>query len=77
MESNYTQKGCTGRCENCNVNQRTYCAAQMAYYAQQEIAEIKAFLASFSQSKEEDAIVVLREEEKAVETDIERVSTEL
>lgn len=62
MEGNGTKVGCSGRCENCNVNQRTYCAAQMAYYAQQEIEEIKAFLASLAQKKE-DAIVVLREEE--------------
>ena len=77
MESNYTQKGCTGRCENCNVNQRTYCASQMAYYAQQEIAEIKAILASFNRPKEEDSIVILREEEKAVEAEIIKVSEEI
>ena len=62
MEGENKKVGCSGRCENCNVNQRTYCAAQMAYYAQQEIEEIKAFLASLAQKKE-DAIVVLREEE--------------
>ena len=77
MEDNSKKVGCSGRCENCNLNQRTYCAAQMAYYAQQEIAEIKALLASFSQRKEEDAIVILREEEMAVEVDVERVSTEM
>ena len=38
------QGKCNGRCESCNVNQRTYCASQMAYFAQQDIAEIKAVL---------------------------------
>ena len=38
------QNKCNGRCEMCSVNQRTYCASQMAYFAQQDIAEIKAFL---------------------------------
>lgn len=40
-------KKCDGRCETCNINQRTYCSAQIAYYNQQEIAEIKAVLATF------------------------------
>ena len=55
--------GCSGRCENCSVNQRTYCASQMAYYAQQEMNEIKAYLISLVKSKYEDSIVVLREDE--------------
>lgn len=55
--------GCSGRCENCSVNQRTYCASQMAYYAQQEMNEIKAYLVSLVKSKYEDSIVVLREDE--------------
>lgn len=38
------KKGCNGHCENCNINQRTYCAAQMAYYNQKEIAAIRADL---------------------------------
>lgn len=38
------KRECDGHCERCNVNQRTYCAAQMAYYNQQEIAEIKDML---------------------------------
>lgn len=67
MEGEVKKVGCSGRCENCNVNQRTYCASQMAYYAQQEIAEIKAILASFSNKKEEDSIVVLREERVSIE----------
>lgn len=71
MENNYTQKGCTGRCENCNVNQRTYCAAQMAYYAQQDIAEIKAYLASLEQNKDNDGIVILREEKVVEEGEVE------
>ena len=35
---------CDGKCIDCSINQRTYCAAQMAYYNQQEIAAIKAIL---------------------------------
>ena len=35
---------CDGHCEKCNINQRSYCSAQMAYYNQKEIAEIKAML---------------------------------
>lgn len=37
-------KRCNGKCENCDINQRTYCAAQRAYYNQMDIAEIKAIL---------------------------------
>ena len=33
--------GCTGRCENCNMTQRVYCAAQIGLYNQKEIAVIK------------------------------------
>lgn len=70
MEDDSKKVGCSGRCENCNVNQRTYCASQMAYYAQQEIAEIKAFLASFTQKKEdEDEIVLLRNEGWAIDSE--------
>lgn len=72
MEGEEKKVGCSGRCEHCNVNQRTYCASQMAFYAQQEIAEIKAMLASFGRPKEEgeEVIVVLREEEKVEEEEI-------
>lgn len=38
------EKKCTGRCELCTPNQRTYCAAQKAYYMEQDIAEIKSLL---------------------------------
>ena len=70
MEDDSKKVGCSGRCEHCNVNQRTYCASQMAYYAQQEIAEIKAFLASFTQKKEdEDEIVLLRNEGWAIDSE--------
>lgn len=77
MEGENKKVGCSGRCENCNVNQRTYCASQMAYYAQQEIAEIKAILASFRHKEEEGDILVLREEERVVETEIIEVQEEL
>ena len=49
----------------------------MAYYAQQEIAEIKAILASFRHKEEEGGILVLREEERVVETEIIEVQEEL
>lgn len=38
------EKKCTGRCEMCSPNQRTYCAAQKMYYIEQDMAEIKALL---------------------------------
>ena len=48
MEENKEQQNkCNGRCENCNINQRTYCAAQIAYYNQQEINAIKAAISDF------------------------------
>lgn len=40
------EKRCTGRCEMCTPNQRTYCAAQKAYYMEQDIADIKRLLIS-------------------------------
>lgn len=67
MEGEDKKVGCTGRCENCTVNQRTYCASQMAYYAQKEVAEIKAILLAFMQKKDEDNIVVLLDEERPIE----------
>ena len=58
MEENKEQQNqCSGRCENCNINQRTYCAAQMAYYNQQEIAVIKSFLSDFCKRGGEDIIL--------------------
>lgn len=42
MEENI--QGCTGHCERCSVNQRTYCAAQRSYFLEQEITEIKSML---------------------------------
>ena len=56
---------CNGKCEECSVNQRTYCASQMAYYAQQQIAEIKAAIVAMGRKDEEDSIVVLRKEQNA------------
>lgn len=53
---------CNGRCEECNLNQRTYCSAQMSYYAQRQIAELKAALIAMYR-KDDDRIVVLRNEE--------------
>ena len=48
MADEIERKGCDGHCEKCNLNQRTYCAAQMAYYNQQEIAAIKAAMREVS-----------------------------
>lgn len=53
-------KRCNGRCETCNVNQRTYCSAQMSYYNQQEIYEIKSMLNKMMEKN--DDVLVLREE---------------
>lgn len=50
MEENI--QGCTGHCERCSVNQRTYCAAQRSYFLEQEIIEIKSIL----QQKDEGEI---------------------
>lgn len=47
MEENKQQQQiqkCDGHCETCNINQRTYCAAQIALYNQEEIAKIKDVL---------------------------------
>lgn len=66
MEEDVKKPGCTGRCENCSVNQRTYCASQMAYYAQQEISELKAMLLAVIGKKEEN-VIVLRGETVGIE----------
>lgn len=51
------EKKCTGRCEMCTPNQRSYCAAQKVYYLEQDIAEIKMLLAS----KESISTIVTKE----------------
>lgn len=56
-DSNEQPKKCDGHCETCNINQRTYCAAQMAYYNQQEIASIKAILERFGNRDEQGIIL--------------------
>ena len=66
MENEVRQ--CDGRCEKCNIYQRTYCSAQMAYYNQQEIAEIKRMLVSQSDSTvqtiiSKDVVVDINEEQ--------------
>ena len=59
-ESNNIQpKKCDGHCETCNINQRTYCAAQMVYYLQGEISQIKAVLARLADKG--DTNIILRE----------------
>lgn len=62
---------CNGRCEECSINQRTYCAAQMAYYAQQEIAAVKGMLSALGEHGGSDAIILMRDEEQAEESEIE------
>ena len=65
MEENKEQpKKCDGHGETCNINQRTYCAAQIAYYNQQEIAEIKSFLSDFC--KRGDGDIILREKSENI-----------
>lgn len=58
MEEKNEAKGCNGHCELCSVNQRTYCAAQMAYYNQQEIAEVKIMLANLRHTDNEAVILM-------------------
>lgn len=72
MENEEKKVGCSGRCENCSVNQRTYCASQMAYYAQKEIEEIKSYIISLVKSKYEDSIFVLHEEDKPSKVEVEQ-----
>ena len=57
--NNIQPKKCDGHCETCNINQRTYCAAQMAYYLQGEISQIKAVLARLGDKG--DTNIILRE----------------
>ena len=59
MEDKETRT-CDGHCDRCNMNQRTYCSAQMAYYNQQEIAEIKAILTK----KDSEAIQTIQRDNK-------------
>lgn len=54
------EKKCTGRCELCSPNQRTYCAAQKVFYLEQDIAEIKSLL------KREARVETIVEKEQAV-----------
>lgn len=63
--NNIQPKKCDGHCETCNINQRTYCAAQMAYYLQGEISQIKAVLARLADKG--DTSIILRE--KCVENE--------
>ena len=64
MEENKEQpKKCDGHCETCNINQRTYCAAQIAYYNQQEINAIKAAISDFLACGKETIITKNKSEE--------------
>ena len=63
--NNIQPKKCDGHCETCNINQRTYCAAQMAYYLQGEISQIKAVLARLADKG--DTSIILQE--KCVENE--------
>lgn len=75
MEENKEQaKKCDGRCETCNVNQRTYCAAQISYYNQQEIAEIKSFLSDFCKRGEES--IILKEKSENIADSKAEIETE-
>lgn len=57
MEDKKETKGCNGRCETCGMNQRSYCAAQKAYYLEQDISEIKLLLSSIVANNDEQIIV--------------------
>lgn len=75
MEENKEQaKKCDGRCETCNINQRTYCAAQISYYNQQEIAEIKSFLSDFCKRGEQ--AIILKEKSGNIEDSEAEIKTE-
>lgn len=52
---------CTGRCEMCTPNQRSYCAAQKAYYLEQDMAEIKQLLIARVE-KDEITTIVAKED---------------
>ena len=55
--NNIQPKKCDGHCETCNINQRTYCAAQMTYYLQGEISQIKAVLARLADKGDNNIIL--------------------
>ena len=63
--NNIQPKKCDGHCETCNINQRTYCASQMAYYLQGEISQIKAVLARLEDKGDNNIIL----QEKCVENE--------
>lgn len=48
---------CDGHCERCDINQRTYCAAQLSFYNQQEISEIKRMIADTNTKREVQTII--------------------
>ena len=48
---------CNGRCEMCNINQRSYCSAQKAYYIEQELIEIKRLLSKGNDDKIETLFI--------------------
>lgn len=50
------EKTCTGRCELCSVNQRTYCSAQKAFYLEQDINEIKSMLSNIGNGRIETIV---------------------
>ena len=66
-------KKCDGHCENCTINQRTYCAAQMAYYNQNEISQIKAIVASLTTSDDKNIIIKDKVQEKADKEVVEEI----
>lgn len=55
------ERKCTGRCEMCSPNQRSYCAAQKAYYLEQDMAEIKQLLIARAE-KDEITTIVAKED---------------
>lgn len=76
MGDNENIEKCDGRCETCNINQRTYCSSQMMYYCQKEISEIKAFLAAFI-SNGSSNIVLNRKSKEGAENSVKPPDAEL
>ncbi|MGN0929372.1 MAG: hypothetical protein ACI4N3_01895 [Alphaproteobacteria bacterium] len=65
MEDRKEKVSCNGRCEMCNINQRTYCAAQMSYYNQEEIGQIRAILDSLMSMN--NKCIILKEKVSKIE----------
>ena len=77
MENNMIKRQCDGKCENCTMNQRIYCAAQMAYYNQEEIGQIKAILANIAVSSDGSIILKGKVAENALDEPVKEDSQDI